>query len=367
MGMSLPGVIESAFGAEIVIDGRSYVNFAGSSYLGLAGRPEILKAGVEALRTCGSGYQLARQYGVVTRGHWDAEREAAAYFGSEAALYLAGGYSFGLVAFAAIRSRFNAIFLDERSHHCLGEGAAASGLPIHTFRHLDAEDLRGKLERTLRGGEKPLVVTDGMYSTFGELAPLDELAAVTLPFEGRLVVDESHSFGVFGNLGRGACEHFNLPAPSALVGGSTGKAFGVVGGIIPATREEVDLLRDSPASRGASHGLPAAAAMCAASLRYIRQHPELLLRLRDNTLQLKKGLRQIGLSIPDTAAPVATFVTPSDVSMQELRERLMSEGICVLHSNYIGAGDRGVIRCGIFADHTREHIDTLLDALRRLL
>jgi 8-amino-7-oxononanoate synthase len=367
MGMSIPRVIESPFGAQIVIDGRTYVNFAGSSYLGLAGKSEILEAGIEALRTCGSGYQLARQYDIVTQGHQAAEVEAAAYFGSEAALYLAGGYSFGLVAFAAIRDHFDAIFLDEKSHHCLREAAAASGLPTHTFRHLDAENLRRKLEQTLRGHEKPLIVTDGMYSTFGELAPLDELAAVTLPFEGRIVVDESHSFGVFGTLGRGACEHFNLPAGSVLPGGSTGKAFGVVGGIIPGSREEIGILRDSPASRGASHGLPAAAAMCAASFKYIRRHPELLLRLRENTLQLKNGLRQLGLSIADNVAPVATFVTAPDRSMEELREQLMSEGICVLHSNYIGTGDRGAIRCGIFADHTREHIDRLLDALRRLL
>jgi 8-amino-7-oxononanoate synthase len=206
-----------------------------------------------------------------------------------------------------------------------------------------------------------------MYSTFGELTPLDELAAVTLPFEGRMVVDESHSFGVFGSLGRGAWEHFKLPAGAALIGGSTGKAFGVVGGIIPATREEVEVLRDSPASRGASHGLPAAGAMCAASFRYIRRHPELLLRLRENTLELKHGLRQIGLSIPDNVAPVASFTTTSGRSMQDLREQLLAEGICVLHSHYIGAGEDGVIRCGIFADHTRAHIDRLLDALRRLL
>jgi 8-amino-7-oxononanoate synthase len=122
VGMKDSRFIESPFGAEIVIDGRTYVNFAGSSYLGLAGKPEILEAGVEALRACGSGYQLARQYNIVTMGHREAEIEAANYFGSEAALYLAGGYYFGLVAVPAIREQFGAIFLDEGCRGRLGFG-----------------------------------------------------------------------------------------------------------------------------------------------------------------------------------------------------------------------------------------------------
>lgn len=367
MGLGSPAIMESPVGAEIVIDGRAYVNFAGSSYLGLAGVPEILAAGAEALRTNGSGYQLARQYNITTCGHEDAEREATAYFGTEAALYLAGGYFFGLVVFTAIREDFDAIFLDERAHHCLRDGAAASGLPLHTFRHRDPVDLKSQLRKTLRGKEKPAIVTDGLYSTFGELAPLDELAEVAAEFDGRLVVDESHSFGVFGALGRGAWEHFRVHPSQVLAGGSTSKALGVVGGIIPGTSEEIEKLRNSPASRGASHGLPAAAAMCAASLRYIRRHPELRERLHTNTRRLKSGLRRIGLSVSDNLAPVATLLTAPDRSMQALRNELMAEGICVLHSNYIGSGDRGVIRCGIFADHTPEHIDRLLEALCRLL
>src|SRR4051812_42224651 len=116
--------IESPVGAEMRIAGRRYVNFGGSSYLGLSQHPEILEAGQTALRTSGSGYQFPRQYGVATRAHQDAEAEAAAFFGTEAALYIAAGYSFGLIAMATLKDRFTGIFCDELAHHSLRDGAA---------------------------------------------------------------------------------------------------------------------------------------------------------------------------------------------------------------------------------------------------
>lgn len=363
----MPKTIESPVGAEIILEGRRYINFGGSSYLGLSGNPKILEAGSDVLRECGSGYQFHRNYDIATRAHQDAESQAAAFFSTPAALYLAGGYYFGLVAAAALRHKFSTVFCDEMAHHSLRDGAAAAGLPIYTFRHLDTEDLQAKLKQHSRANERPLVATDGLYSTFGEIAPLDQFAAVMAPYDGRLLVDESHSFGVLGNTGCGASEHHNIPFSSSLFGGSTSKAFGVVGGIIPTTEEEVAVCRATPAGRGASAGLPAAASMCARSLSYVRQHPELLSSLRINIAYMKSGLRKIGLEVGDTVAPVAAFVPGPDLPIRALQQQLLSEGIYVLHSTYIGAGARGVIRCGIYADHTRDHIDCLLDALRRLL
>jgi len=209
MGMSRPKTIESPVCAEIVVDGRRYINFGGSSYLGLSARPEIVEAGAIALRLCGSGYQFARHYEIATFAHQQVESEAARFFDSEAALYLVGGYYFGLVAIAALRERFSAIFFDERVHHSIREAIAASGLPNHAFRHLDAEDLERQLRRHVHANDKPLVATDGLFSTFGEIAPLDELAHVLTPYGGRLLVDESHSFGV---LGIGVAERASITA-----------------------------------------------------------------------------------------------------------------------------------------------------------
>jgi 7-keto-8-aminopelargonate synthetase-like enzyme len=366
--MNMPTrAIESPVGAEVVIDGRRYVNFGGSSYLGLSGHPDIQRAGIEALREAGTGYQAPREFSLATRAHLALEREASEFFGCESALYFSSGYFFGLLALAAVRAEFGAVFFDEWAHYSLREAIAVSGLPSHAFRHLDVDDLQLQLARNLRAQQRPLVVTDALFATFGELAPLDDYVRVVTALGGKLVVDESHSFGVLGATGRGAREHYGIEGAAALVGGSTCKALGAVGGIIPATAAEIAALRATPAGRGASVGLPAGAAMCAASLRRLREHPELLQRLRANIAYLKRGLRTLGLAVTADLAPVATFATTQEGSMQALQAQLMADGIYVFHTTYIGASAAGVIRCGIFADHTTEHLDCLLDALRRHL
>jgi len=362
-----PNIIDSPVGAEIVLEGRRYINFAGSSYLGLSGRSEILEEGVAALRKLGAGYQISRQHDVDTRACQDARAAAATFFGSADALYMATGYYFGLVTLAALRKQFDAVFFDELAHFCLRDAIAGCGLPAYRFRHLDSDDLVSKLETRLKPHERPLVATDGMYSTLGEVAPLDQLARALEPYDGRLLVDESHSFGVLGATGRGALEHHQIPESRAVRGGSLTKAFGTSGGIVVGSSEEVAAYHRTPPILGASAGLPAGAAMAAASLRFVREHPELLVRLRGNVSYLKGGLKALGLEVGDSQAPVAAFTLESEDSMRALQASLRSEGLFVFHSKYIGAGSAGVIRFGIFADHTIEHLDALVDALRRLL
>jgi 8-amino-7-oxononanoate synthase len=359
--------LQSPIGAEMSLDGRRYINFGGSSYLGLACKPEILEVGADTLRTTGAGYQFPWFFSMVTRAHQQVVQEAATFFGSASAVYLPGGYHFGFAALAALRSRFSSIFFDEVAHYSLREAIAASGLRNFSFRHLDAADLGTALEQHLRAGERPLVVTDGLYSSLGEIAPLEELAQAMRPYDGRLLVDESHSFGVLGALGRGACERYRISAEEAIIGGSMNKAFGVTGGLIPASEADADALRETPVGRGASPGLAASAAMCAFSLKYVREHPQLLQQLRVNVRRVKEGLRRLGLEVGINEAPIAGFTAGGASDMEKLQARLLAEGIFVPHLSYIGAGSSGVMRCGIFADHTEEHIGRLLESLGRLL
>lgn len=367
MKAAVLSTIESGVGAHVVIDGRSYINFGGSSYLGLSSNAEILQAGIDALRVYGAGIPVPRNHGAIARPYVDVELEATKFFGSDAAVFMGGGYYFGLIALATLRRKLAVVFFDELCHFSLRDGIAASGLRSHPFRHLDANDLEAQLVKHLRRNERPVIATDGMFSTFGQIAPLRDLHAVVAPFEGRLLVDESHSFGVLGPAGRGAGEHHGIDPASLVIGGSLGKAFATCGGIIPAGHEQAEAFRMTPAGRGASPGAPAVAAMCATSLRYVREHPDLLERLRANVRYMKQGLRALGLDVADTVAPVATFTLGSHGAMTDLKQRLMSEGVFVYHSTYIGAGPAGVIRCGIFVDHTPAQMDHLFDVLRRVL
>jgi 7-keto-8-aminopelargonate synthetase-like enzyme len=363
-----PRSFDSAVGAEIVLSGRRYISFGGSSYLGLASNKQILEAGVSALRECGSGAPVPSNHNVTTRALLEVETEARQFFLSPHSMYVNAGYYFGLAAMAAVRTHYHAVFFDEFAHYSLLEAIAAAGLPRYSFKHLDIDDLSRQIKQRLGPKQRPLIVTDGLFSTVGEIARLDELVRIVCAYDGRLLVDESHSFGVLGPTGRGAVEHHALQSARLLRGGSLGKAFGTCGGIILAEESDAEPLRGSAVGRGASTGLTAAAAMCAASLRWVAEHPELLLRLRENVRYLKQGLAGLGLAIGgDAPAPIASFSASSGASTRCLQRALMKEGIFVYHSTYVGAAEGGVIRCGIFADHGREHLDALLDALRRLL
>jgi 8-amino-7-oxononanoate synthase len=359
--------MQSAIGAHVMVDGRPYVNFAGSSYLGLASQPEILNTGISTLQQYGAGAPLLRGQALASPAHERVEVEAAEFFQTPAALYVASGYLFGLTVLPALKPRHGVIFFDELVHYSLREAIAAAGVRSYAYRHADPVDLDHLLKQHVQAGETPLVATDGMFGLFGEIAPLDALWRSVAAYEGRLLVDESHSFGVLGPSGRGALEHHSLRDVDAVIGGSLAKGFGTCGGIVPASAAQVSAFRSTPAGLGASAGSAASAAMCAASLSYVRRHPELLSRLRDNVSYLKSELLNLGLNIPQTIAPVAAFTLGSDEVMRALQQRLLDDGIFVYYVRYLGAQATGAIRCGIFADHAREDLDRLISALRRWL
>jgi 7-keto-8-aminopelargonate synthetase-like enzyme len=182
-----------------------------------------------------------------------------------------------------------------------------------------------------------------------------------------LIVDESHSFGIIGPTGRGAVEQYGLPRQRVVAGGSMAKAFCAYGGVAVGPKRAIEAMWKSPAARGAASGMSCGAAMTAASMRYVEQHPEQLKKLRENTGRLKAGIRTMGIEIEDSDAPVVTFAKGSAAEMIRLQQQLFDEGILVFYSTYVGAGPNGVIRCAVFADHTPEDIDRLLATFSRNL
>jgi 8-amino-7-oxononanoate synthase len=360
-------LLESNSGPEIVLAGRRYVNFGGSCYLGMGSRVDIIEAGVEALRLYGPQSQIGRHYNVELPANADAEREGAFYFGTEASIYFASGYLIGLIALHGLRDRHDIVLIDEAAHLNLRDAVAAGTKPIVTFGHMDAASLAEQISRNVHPGTRPLVVTDGMSPTFGAIAPLREYLELIEPLDGAMLVDESQAFGVLGPHGRGAADLHGVTSERVLVGGSLSKAFGAYGAMIPSSRAVVQQLWQSPPARGAGAGLSAGAAMAAASLRYVREHPALLERLREDVAHVKSGMSALGLDVGNTEAPLATFTHGTAEQMRSLQRRLMDEGIYVFYSTYVGAGLDGAIRCAVFADHAEAHLDRLLDALRRLL
>lgn len=359
--------LTSPAGALIQIDGREFLSFAGCSYLGLGGRPELLNAGAAALVAQGATSQIARHYGVQSPANMDAESAARRFFGTSGAMYFGGGYLFALIALAGLAADYDVALLDETAHFCLFDGARAAGKDIRTFRHCDARSLNEACEAIASEGRRFLVATDGMFPTFGRVAPLADYARILAPHRAWLVVDESHSFGALGATARGAAEWHGVSEEKILIGGSLSKAFGAFGGIAIGDEETIERLWQSPVARGAAAGLSAGASMSAEAFRYLRGNPQILERRDANRGRLHSTLRALGIAFEPAPGPVAAFAHGDAERMRAAQEAMLEDGIYVLYSNYVGAGPQGVLRIAAFADHEPEHFERLSEALERHL
>lgn len=348
---------------RLIINGEQYVNFVGFNYLALQADPRLRHAAAQALELGQPWSQMGSSgYGGGDIALDDVAAAGASFFDTETSVYMATGYFCGPVAVEAVRGRYDAIFIDELAHFNLLDAAKISGRPYSTFRHRDAGSLEHLVKRTK--GVRPLVLTDGVFATTGAIPPLRNYVQIATAAGGLVIVDESHAYGVVGIRGRGAAEHEGAEVGHA---GTLSKAFCGQGALFPCSREVAIAVRRTPPLRGASSGSLISAMVCARALRIVSSEPERRVRLHELSQKLKGGLRQLGLEILDTPAPITSFTLSSRAEMLHLQQALFREGIHVLISNYIGAGPDGTVRCATFADHTDADIDRLVGSIKRIL
>ncbi|MEQ9530693.1 MAG: pyridoxal phosphate-dependent aminotransferase family protein [Haliea sp.] len=346
-----------------MVDDRPFLNFAGCNYLALGDRSELREVAHKAIDD-GVPFSryLVRDYGGYDEPFERVEAAAAEFYGTEAAVYLPSGYLIGAAGFAGLRPEYDVLVLDEMAHWCLADAATLSDAAVKTFRHADCDDLERVLSEL--EGQRPLVVSDGVFATTGELPPLDRYYALAESRDGHLFVDESHAAGVVGPNGRGAIDHFGLGA-RAHVGTTLSKGLCGHGSVFVGSGEQVARARATRALRGSSPGSPISALVSATAMDIVRQTPELPAALRDKSSSLRKQLQALGLAIVDTPASIIAFAEGDFDHMRRLQSMLFDTGIYVLHSNYIAAGPGGMIRLSVFADHTDEDFQRVCDVIDR--
>lgn len=369
-------------GAVTVIDGTRCLYFAGTGYLGLQGHPEVIRAACYAARRYGISSANSRTAFGNTAAVLEVEQRAAALFSGGDAFYFASGYMGPSILLQTLEGEFDVVLPDEWSHYCLFEAARATGLPVVTFQHADPDDLRAKLAATLQGGQRPLVLTDGVFAARGEVAPLTELWHVLEEYPGAILcVDDAHGLGVLGTGGRGTVEYAGLPealvrgepagqdAPRLFLCGTLSKAVGGYGGILPASWGFVARVKaTAPHYGGATPPPTPMAAATARALKLVQSDPGLRRRLRENAAQLKRGLNEMGLSTDDTPVPICCLTVGDAANMRRIQQALMEQSIAIAYmASYSGLGPEGALRVAVFATHTEEMIGQLLHELRRLL
>jgi 8-amino-7-oxononanoate synthase len=369
-------IMQSAPGPYTVIGGRRYLYFMGTGYLGLHGHPEVLKAACDAMMKFGMGSATSRRAFGNSQPLIDVERRAAQFFGKDDSFYFMTGYLSNSVIVQALEGTFDIVFADESAHYSAYDAAHLSGKPVFRFKSRNPESLGAILHEQCSEGKRPLVITDGVFPVLGALAPLREYYEKLKPYPGSaLVVDDAHALGAVGPTGRGSIEQAGLPwddvntnikpgnGPRLFVGGTLSKAFGGFGGIVPGSKEFIAHIHEvSPYFRAANPVSPGIAAGCARALELVMESPAMITKLHENTLLVRNGLRDLGIEVADAPVPIICVVLETVEMMKKVQSDLMEKGILIAYNpKYSDLGPKGGIRIAVFATHTKEMIDSLLE------
>lgn len=362
---------DSPTGPEVRIEGRTLTHFGGTAYLDLQRRPELAEAADQAMRRYGLHPATSRIGYGESPPLGEAEAEAARFFGTEAAWLLPSGWLGAAVLLEGHGRAGDRLFLDREAHYALRDAARLAGRSAVEFAPYDPEDLRARVAAELRPGERPVVLTDGVFAVSGRVAPLAAYGDVLRRYDGALlVVDDAHGFGVLGAAGRGSVEYAGRWGCAGVrVTGTASKALGGYGGLVVGSAAEVrDLQARSPLYAGSTPPPAPVAAATAAALRIAREEPRLRAQLAHNVRQLRAGLRALGLPVEDWPTPIVPIVLPTGAAMQTLHDRLRAEGVIVPYlPRYAGLGPHGALRVAVFATHQPHHFEQLFSVLRRHL
>lgn len=371
--------MESKTGTEVILNGKSYMYFAGTSYFQLHSHPDLIKASNEATQKYGIGTATTRAMTGTTPLLEEMELKLAEFFNTEDAVYLPSGYLCSLAGLKALdeMGKYQVIFLDEGSHYSLVEGCAASGRRVISFRNRDPEDLADKLKTHLSAGERPLVASDGLFPVMGNLAPIRDYLQLLEKYDGVLWIDDAHGVGILGAHGWGTCEALGAPCKRIYLGATLSKAFGAYGGIITGSGEFIRKVRSGSVLTGSSAPMNAAVAAGIKGLALVRENSTLRNSLWNAARYLRESLQHIGIPIENLfipemhgTVPIFSFAHKDTATLKKIHSYLLKHGIYTQFTSYKGAGPEGVIRVVVSSSHKKVEIvrltHTLRDALRTL-
>ena len=360
--------LSSPQGAWLVVDGQRVLNFCSNNYLGLANHPRIVEAATKAIAEYGVGPAAVRTIAGTMDLHIHLEEHLAAFKGVEAAITFQSGFAANVGCIPALVGKGDVIFSDELNHASIIDGARLSRAQIVRYAHCDAQDLKRALDESRGKYERALVITDGVFSMDGDVAPLDEIYAVTQGYDVVLMVDDAHGEGVLGNGGRGIVDHYGLHGKVDVEIGTLSKAFGVVGGIVSGDPLIVEWLsqRGRPFLFSSAMTVPDVAA-CIAAVDILEESTELVDRLWENTRYFKEEMRKLGFDTGASTTPITPVMLGEASLAQEFSRELFKAGVFGMSIGFptVPRG-RARIRVMISAAHEREDLDQGLAAFAKV-
>ncbi|MBI4209691.1 MAG: 8-amino-7-oxononanoate synthase [Deltaproteobacteria bacterium] len=359
--------IEGVQDRVVMLKGVPALVFCSNNYLGLANHPKLIEAGKKALEKYGVGSGASRLISGNMKLHEELESSIAQFKRTEAALLFNSGYHANIGLLTTLTGPSDQIFSDELNHASLIDGCRLSRAQVSVYKHQDVDHLKNLLQKNDSTGRK-FIVTDGVFSMDGDVAPLPELVELGRRYEATVVVDDAHGTGVMGETGRGTVEHFGIDPGEVIQMATLGKALGVFGAFIACTKSLRELLMNTARSFIFTTSLPpVVCAMAMEAIKILSEESQPLQNLRQNIKKFSEGLSRLGW-VTQNRAPIFPLLIGDPNPTMALCETLLTQGIYAqgIRPPTVPEGTSR-LRFTLMATHTEEDLDAALNALASTL
>jgi glycine C-acetyltransferase len=360
-------ILEAPCEPWTIVDGKKVLMICSNNYLGLANHPRLKKAMIEATEKYGAGTGAVRVIAGTMKIHEELEKELAKFKRRESSVVFQSGFAANFGSIPQIADKNDLIISDELNHGSIIDGIRLSRAEKRIYPHRDTATLERILETESKKFKKILIVTDGVFSMDGTIAPLPELVKLTEEYNAILYVDDAHGEGVLGEGGRGVVSYFNLEGKVDIEMGTFSKAFGVVGGYVAGAEILCKYLKNKarPYLLSGSHP-PGIAAACLEALKIVQENPWLVEKLWENTRYFKKELQNLGFNTGISQTPITPIIVGENKPTKELADMLFEEGVFVVPIFYPMVPRKTArIRTIVNANHTKEDLDFALNAFEK--
>ncbi len=360
-------VWESGSGTWMELGGRKILQMCSNNYLGLAGHPRLRQAAIEAIAKYGAGSGSVRTISGTLDIHDRLETELAAFKGTEAALVFQSGFATNQGILSSLLGPDDVVISDELNHASIIDGIRLTKAHRKIYAHKNMDELEARLKES-RHFRQRLVVTDGVFSMDGDIAPLPDIVELAEKYDALVYVDDAHASGVLGRNGKGSADHFNLHGRVHIQVGTLSKAIGVIGGYMAGPQVLKNyLIQKARSFLFSTSPTPASAAACLAAIEILKKSPERMERLWENTNYFRDNLRKQGFDTGESETPIIPIIIGEPAKTMRFSDHLLAEGIFAQGIVYpTVAMDKGRIRLIVTADHTKDDLDFALDRLKKV-
>ncbi|MCY8541632.1 glycine C-acetyltransferase [Bacillus haynesii] len=357
-------IIESLQGSTVKMKGKDIIQLSSNNYLGLTSHPRLQKATEEAVKRYGAGTGSVRTIAGTFTMHNELEKKLASFKNTEAALVFQSGFTANQGILSSILTKDDIVISDELNHASIIDGIRLTKAGKKVYQHADMEDLEKILKKSMNYRMR-LIVTDGVFSMDGDIAPLPEIVRLAEQYDAFVMVDDAHASGVLGENGRGTVHHFGLDGKVHIQVGTLSKAIGVLGGYAAGSKVLIDYLKHKgrPFLFSTSHP-PAVTAACIEAVNVLMEEPSLIKKLWDNTAYFKKELEKMGLPLIKSETPITPILIGDEAEACRFSNTLFELGLFAQAIVFptVPKG-KARIRTIMTAQHSKEELDKALEII----